>query len=223
MATIRILLGIFCLAAFGWSGLPGGGFVGRPGFGAGTLESAVASKQLPAFSVAYRKAKPLHLISRKVAPYAVKNAIISIAQSQIGVREATGKNDGLNVAQYLAYTGEQKGAPWCAAFVSWVFGRAGFGQPKTAWSPALFPLQKRTTNIQPATVFGIYFPALKRIAHCGFVERLEGHWIITIEGNTNVAGSREGDGVYRKRRLLNTVKYFADWTKGKEEAKHEKF
>jgi hypothetical protein len=186
------------------------------------MEPAVANKKWPAFSVAYRKAKPRHLISKKAASCAVKNAIIAIAQSQIGVREATGKNDGLNVAQYLAYTREQKGAPWCAAFVSWVFGRAGFGQPKTAWSPSLFPLQKRTTDIQPATVFGIYFPALQRIAHCGFVERLDGHWIITIEGNTNVAGSREGDGVYRKRRLVNTIRYFADWTKGKEEAKHEK-
>lgn len=231
MATIRIFLGIICLIAFGRSGLFGSGALGFIGPGAEHPESVVAGKQPPVLNLkvglkrlGYPKAStsPL-IIIKKSLPLAVKPAVIWIAQSQIGVREATGKNDGLKVEQYLAYTGEQKGAPWCAAFVSWVFGQAGYPQPRTAWSPALFPAAKRTSEIKPATVFGIYFPALKRIAHCGFVERLDGHWIITIEGNTNITGGREGDGVYRKRRLASTIRYFAGWNRGKEETRHEKF
>lgn len=137
--------------------------------------------------------------------------ILSIAQSQIGVREATGKNDGQQVEQYLQYVGFKKGNPWCAAFVSWVFGQAGFKSPRSAWSPALFPAKRLTKNIQAAIVFGIYFPDLKRIAHCGLVEKQQGHWLRTIEGNTNVAGSREGDGVYRKLRHTRSIYAYANW------------
>ncbi|MNK46510.1 hypothetical protein D3C87_652950 [compost metagenome] len=132
------------------------------------------------------------------------------------MREATGKNDGAAVEQYLAYTGNKKGEPWCASFVSWVFGQAGFKQPKTAWSPSLFPKSRLLSKAMPASVFGIYFPDKGRIAHAGLVERQQGSWIYTIEGNTNMAGSREGDGVYRKLRHVRTIKCYADWinTKG---------
>ena len=54
-------------------------------------------------------------------------------------------------------------------------------------------------------VFGIYFPEKKRIAHVGFVDAWDGTWLTTVEGNTNVLGSREGDGVYRKRRLVSSI------------------
>jgi len=131
------------------------------------------------------------------------------------VRERTGNNDGLRVTEYLHYVNVPEGSAWCAAFVSWVFGQTGYPAPRTAWSPALFPLNKRTKQIRPAVVFGIYFSQFRRIAHCGLVERQDGDWIVTIEGNTNLAGSREGDGVYRKRRHLKVVKYFADWMKRK--------
>ncbi|TCC94602.1 peptidoglycan-binding protein [Pedobacter frigiditerrae] len=137
--------------------------------------------------------------------------ILAIAQSQLGVHEATGNNDGIQVEKYLRYTGNKKGEPWCASFVSWVYGQAGYVQPKTAWSPGLFPLARQTLKPQPADVFGIYFAALGRIAHCGLVEKKQGNWLYTIEGNTNVVGSREGDGVYRKLRHLRTIKVYADW------------
>jgi len=62
-------------------------------------------------------------------------------------------------------------------------------------------------NQQPTTadIFGIYFPAKKRIAHAGFIDQWDGTWLITVEGNTNVSGGREGDGVYRKRRLVKSI------------------
>ena len=54
-------------------------------------------------------------------------------------------------------------------------------------------------------IFGLFFPEKGRIAHVGFIDQWDGTWMISVEGNTNVAGSREGDGVYRKRRLVRSV------------------
>ncbi|SKB64206.1 CHAP domain-containing protein [Daejeonella lutea] len=54
-------------------------------------------------------------------------------------------------------------------------------------------------------VFGLYFPEKGRIAHVGFVDEWKDGWVITVEGNTNVLGSRDGDGVYRKRRLVRSI------------------
>lgn len=138
-------------------------------------------------------------------------SVLEIATSQIGVREATGKNDGEQVEKYLKYTGNRKGEPWCASFVSWVFGQAGFKQPRTAWSPALFPYSRMVNSAAKARVFGIYFANKGRIAHAGLVESRKGNWLYTIEGNTNMAGSREGDGVYRKIRHVKTIKAYANW------------
>ncbi len=140
-------------------------------------------------------------------------SILTIARTQIGVREETGKNDGLAVEAYLKYTGNKKGEPWCASFVSWVYAKAGLAMPRSAWSPALFPKIRQTLNPLPAGVFGIYFEKHQRIAHCGLVENTKGSWIYTIEGNTNGAGSREGDGVFRKLRHRRTIAVYANWLK----------
>jgi len=51
----------------------------------------------------------------------------------------------------------------------------------------------------------------KRIAHVGFIHAQEGDYYITVEGNTNQAGSREGDGVYKKRRPKRTIYKVADY------------
>ncbi|MDR6783758.1 hypothetical protein [Pedobacter africanus] len=58
---------------------------------------------------------------------------------------------------------------------------------------------------------GIYFPEKGRIAHCGIVEAIKGSFIVCLEGNTNVAGSREGDRVMRKLRHRRTIAKFSDW------------
>ena len=63
------------------------------------------------------------------------------------------------------------------------------------------------THVVPSTgdIFGLYFPEKGRIAHVGFIDEWKDPWVITVEGNTNVLGSREGDGVYRKRRLVASI------------------
>ena len=130
--------------------------------------------------------------------------------AEIGVVEASGRNDGSRIAAYLQYCGLGEGYAWCAAFVCWAYGQAGIANPRTAWAAALFPedrlvYQRGRTGPggtpQQGDVFGIYFANLGRIAHVGFVDEWgEGSYFITVEGNTDQAGSRNGDGVYRKRR-----------------------
>lgn len=139
--------------------------------------------------------------------------IVAAARKETGVREGHVPNTGEKVSVYLRYVGINYPAPWCAAWVSYVFGQAGYSAPKTAWSPDLFPAKRSFKAARPGLVLGIYYPALKRIAHCGIVERVSGDWCFSIEGNTNVNGSREGDGVYRRRRHKRSIYSYADWIK----------
>jgi len=50
------------------------------------------------------------------------------------------------------------------------------------------------------------------VAHVGFVDQWQSKYVITVEGNTNEAGSREGDGVYRKRRPIKSIYIVANYT-----------
>ena len=132
--------------------------------------------------------------------------------SQLGVRELTGRNDGIAVEKYLNYVWLKKGQPWCAAFVSWGFGQNGI---KRARSGGCVQLMEQGTLIykaaqiyetpQRADVFFIYYPEKGRVAHTGYVDKWGENWVETVEGNTNGAGSREGNGVYRKKRLKRQI------------------
>lgn len=195
--------------------------------------TSISSKKMGAFSgnSSFRPKDSLVLEKNRIETTRIR--VKKVYDSQLGVREATGRNDGSQVEAYLAYTGLGKGYAWCAAFVCWVLGQAEVDNPKTAWAASLFPHDKlvwprgrvpttafRTTNNgQPVTktgcVFGLYFPSLKRIAHCGFIDEWGEKEVITVEGNTNDTGNREGDGVYRKRRPIKSLYAVADWI-GKE-------
>ncbi|HEX8607623.1 MAG TPA: peptidoglycan-binding protein [Pedobacter sp.] len=137
--------------------------------------------------------------------------LIPIALAELWVREERNKNEGKRVEEYLAVVGLRKGEPYCAAFVSWVFQQAGYPSPRTGWSPALFPHPRLVKAAAPGNVFGIYFPAMKRIAHCGLVVSSRSDWITTVEGNTDASGGREGGGVYQRLRHKKSIRVFADW------------
>ena len=140
--------------------------------------------------------------------------------AEIGVREATDNNDGPRVAEYLRYRGLDEGYEWCAAFVSWCHGQAGYPAPRNAWAAALFPSKRviwaRVTAgaragsegvPQQGDVFGIYIASKKRIAHCGFVDGWDGTWCLTVEGNVENAA-------VRKRRSVKTISAVARWGEG---------
>lgn len=148
------------------------------------------------------------------------STVKEIYTSQIGVRELTGHNDGHQVEIYLASCKLAKGNPWCAAFITWTYKKAGVKTVVSGYSPAWFPASKTVytrgagANSVPGTadVFGIWFSSKNRIAHVGFIDQWpEGKYAITVEGNTNEAGSREGDGVYKKRRLKSQIYKVSRW------------
>ncbi len=141
----------------------------------------------------------------------MRERIIDIAVQEIGVREATGNNDGKRVEEYLAYTGLGAGYAWCAAFVSWCYGQAGLAVPRNAWSPALFPMVRRYTaqqigqgSVHQADLFAIYNQKLQRIDHVGLVRSKTSNWIVTLEGNVD-------NRVLCKRRPLVTIYAFSNW------------
>jgi hypothetical protein len=138
--------------------------------------------------------------------------------SYIGVRERTGNNDGREVGLFLNSAGLKEGFAWCAAFATYVHKQCGVETPakSPAWSPAWFPKNKiidKETALR-GDVFGLYYSNLKRIGHVGFIDedwQNQGSTIITVEGNTNGDGSREGDGVYRKRRNKKQIYTISRW------------
>jgi len=142
---------------------------------------------------------------------ATRSHIVKLAENEIGVREKTGRNDGPRVEEYLRCVGLKKGQPWCAAFVSYIYQKGGFAKPRSGWSPALFPASRLARSALPGNLIGIYFPEHKRIAHVGIIVRREGDWITSVEGNTGISGSREGEGVFRKKRQVRTIHSMSDW------------
>ena len=140
-----------------------------------------------------------------------RRSLITRAKAEIGVREKTGNNDGERVEEYLAAARLRKGSAYCAAFITWLFKQEGFSRPHTGWSPALFPVTRLARSALPSNIIGIYFPELKRIAHVGMIERVDGDYYITVEANTSLLGGREGEGVFRRRRHIKMIHAMADW------------
>ena len=49
----------------------------------------------------------------------LRKQLLEIAESQIGIRELTGNNDGKEIEAYLKSVNLGKGYAWCVAFVVW--------------------------------------------------------------------------------------------------------
>ena len=149
---------------------------------------------------------------------ATRNELVDIARSAIGQREASGHNDGVFVDQCLQTVGlEGTGSPWCAAFDRWCYDQAKFHSiaPRSAlaadWVHAPTWKQGHGQTPLPGDTFGIYFPRMGGVHHTGLIEKWEKSFATTIEGNTNDAGSREGDGVYRKKRSVRQIYAVKNW------------
>jgi hypothetical protein len=147
--------------------------------------------------------------------------VVENAVADVGVREATGRNDGPEVEAYLKHVRLPKGNPWCAAFVCYQLSSCGVDNPRSGWSPAVAAAGRRVWSPRkalrsplPGDVFSLFYPKLGREGHVGFVLSHDGKYITTVEGNTSGPGSREGDGVYVLKRQLNKchaiTSYFPD-------------
>lgn len=142
----------------------------------------------------------------------------------LGVREATGKNDGEEVASILKSCGILTPAPWCGCLLNKGLIDIGLHGPyyQPAFTPRWFQESERivwTRNIsdirerwEKGWIGGIYFRNLGRVGHvAAILEDFTDGYVLTIEGNTNSAGSREGDGVFIRIRHKSEFYIVADW------------
>jgi hypothetical protein len=158
-------------------------------------------------------------------------AIARAAESKVGARESGGANKGEDLEEFFAADSYDPNGPqpgddgyaWCAAFVCWVVkaamgslgisDRAGFKRPTTpgAWAFEEWSLaQDFTTHTKKKPHGDIQRGdiVIFKFSHIGIATSStdkNGHFM-TVEGNTNAAGSREGDGVYRKQRHTDLVR-----------------
>lgn len=158
--------------------------------------------------------------------------MLEFAITQIGVRE-TSPNRGPEVDQYAKSVGLplEGRHPWCVAFVYFCFEKAakklGRTNPmvKTGgvldhWNRAegkgasritLVRAKNNPALVKPGQIFVIDTGGGS--GHTGLVERVLGGKLVTIEGNTNDNGSRDGIGVFRrdKRTIASINKGFIDY------------
>lgn len=139
--------------------------------------------------------------------------------SQLGTREATNRNDGVQVEKYLASVGLGVGNPYCAAIQYYCFSEAArklnIAQSeipiiKTGSSQKLYDWAEKVgkkSSINPKPNDIIVWRDGK--SYSGHVARVmavgRGGWVTTIEGNTTSGekgNQREGGGVYEKQRNL---------------------
>lgn len=131
--------------------------------------------------------------------------------SQIGVKEATGNNDGLQVERYLASVGLKKGNPYCQAGQYWCFLQVGKPPiPKSGLAISSFQYAKKLkekVSYNPSIDDLLIYNKPKTIN--GHIERIIGvgkaGWVYTVGFNTssgNSGNQRDGGGVYKRQRNL---------------------
>lgn len=151
--------------------------------------------------------------------------LVELARIEIGTEEVDGTNTGKRVNEYKAATNldPTEPWPWCAAFICWLVLEAmkacgiretsTFRRPTTAsaWYFEKWALAQDDTvktkkppgsDIKPGDIIVFTF------SHIGIAisEPDEDGFVLTIEGNTDHAGSREGGGVYQKKRHISKIR-----------------
>lgn len=143
--------------------------------------------------------------------------VIAAAKAEVGYRE--GKTNGRNnnrqkFSKNVPGLEWSDGQPWCATFVAWCARKAGAADlyPVTASCDVAgkWFKDRGRWSAYPAVGAQAFFGFPHDLNHTGIVYKFDANYIWTIEGNTNSNGSREGDGVYlkkRARRSANVIGY----------------
>lgn len=136
----------------------------------------------------------------------------------IGLTEDTGNNDGYHIEKFTRVACNAEKVMWCAAVVGYGLKVNGHDIPDLGcWSPAYFPKDKIVweqgdkRSLKEGDIFGMYFASKGRIAHCGIILEDYGKWKVTLEGNTNDAGSRDGNGMFVRLRHVSQIYVVSDW------------
>lgn len=148
----------------------------------------------------------------------IVDTALTIARAELAkkVQEVPkGSNWGDEVKKYLISVGINFPAPWCMAFVYWVFNQSAKEMSVTnpliktggvlrQWNEV--PKKYKKKDPVRGCIFIMDYG--KGLGHTGIVEKVEGDYIHTIEGNTNDEGSREGYEVCRRKREIAKCKGF---------------
>jgi peptidoglycan hydrolase-like protein with peptidoglycan-binding domain len=148
--------------------------------------------------------------------------VLQVAAGEIGVLEKPpGSNAGKRIRKYQQSVGIDPGEPWCVAFIFFCFATAATAlrvknpmeqaDCKTGSVLDLWYRARRAKNVRtvlrdealddPSKIkSGMIFVITsgRSTGHAGFVTRVLGNRLETIEGNTNDSGAREGIGVFRR-------------------------
>jgi hypothetical protein len=149
----------------------------------------------------------------------IRNEIIKIAESQIGVSE---EPENSNLTTYGAWFG-LNGVAWCGQFVSWVYDRAGKNLGRIGYMKGFAGCQtavihfrnkkQTTTNPQSGDIVFYDWNGDGRSDHTGIFIKwtgLKDGEFEAIEGNTSLANQSNGGQVMRRFRHLKNVLVFAN-------------
>jgi uncharacterized protein (TIGR02594 family) len=144
--------------------------------------------------------RALHVAAQEHALYGDKNL------------EIIGANKGPQIKKYASAVGMSDGHPWCAMFIAWCLKKAGYEVSRDMTS-ACNILHKLGKPVPPMRgCIGGWCDAKKWQGHVFFVvkvhKKLGFTYVDTIEGNTNVEGSRDGVGIFRRtRRVTRNMRF----------------
>lgn len=157
-----------------------------------------------------------------------RKIIADVAREYVGLRE-TSNNRGPHLETFWKATnypgGDDNREPWCSAFVTYCVVEGDRRSPllklrKPPFFPAVSQWLPWSKDPQTGCVVftaadvraRLFTPAagdivvfLPKLSHVGIVSAdYNGSGVVnTVEGNTNEAGAREGDGVWGKARALD--------------------
>lgn len=148
----------------------------------------------------------------------LRERFVHVARSQEGVAEfPRGSNWGPSVQAYLKVAGIVRPAAWCMAYLMWCLLQAGADPrklpPKASlastywvyrWAVATNRLDKRAERGDMAIVNRATGGHTWAVLQAG-----EPH--PSLEGNTNPGGSREGYGVFERKRFVADMKKYPRW------------
>lgn len=158
-------------------------------------------------------------IKAQIQTSPLRDKLIRYADKYIGIREKTGHNDGVEVEAILRNVGLGKGNAWCAALQAKIFDDAGLKNPHSAYCPDWFKTNVVYRLDRPTPIpfmakkgqnAGFFIQSKGRIGHIGMIYGATkwDYWL--KEGNTNEAGSDEGEGAYNKIRNKKSIYIISD-------------
>lgn len=158
-----------------------------------------------------------------VPQYSLLNAQpqLDTAYSYVGLKEATGHNDGYHIEKFLKLVGRKKGDSWCAAFVSYCLEVNNIREPSIRsglardFTKSKYVIDAKNVYLDLVKVNSGDLVVWKKgnsiYGHIGFVINWNQTKGTTIEGNTSSGqkGSQsDGDGVYIRNRKIEPMNYF---------------